>query len=119
MANAVLYAMYLLLGALLFFVGLVLQKKRSHFPDTRVGYHSREAIKSKKAWEHGNRLAGRLCYLFALCFCLLAPVLAACKAPFALTLGAFFALSALAVGIIVAWPAHWLRKNGEKVDRGA
>jgi uncharacterized membrane protein len=43
------------------FVGMLMKKHFSEFPDVSVGYHLIKAIKNKATWEEANKYAGNYC----------------------------------------------------------
>jgi hypothetical protein len=43
------------------FVGMLMKKHFSEFPDVSAGYHLIKAIKNKATWEEANKYAGNYC----------------------------------------------------------
>lgn len=95
-------AFTLVLGALAF----VLKKKRSRFPDTRVGYHNKKVMESKEKWERANDAAGNLCALFAVIDIVVFAVLYFFKASIGTTIIVFLVYSVIAILAVLIVPVH-------------
>lgn len=99
-------AFTLILGAL----GFVLKKKRSRFPDTRVGYHNKMVMESKEKWEHANNVAGNLCALFAAIDIVVFAVLYFFKASIGTTIIVFLVYSVITILAVLIVPVHSSKK---------
>ncbi len=101
----------LLEGVIFAVTAFVVLKKRSVFPDTRVGFHTAQATQSEAAWTCANNTAGKVCLAGACALLALAAVLlwTDLEKPVALLL--FFAVSVLAVLAALLLPICLLRKK--------
>ena len=61
----ILLLIYLMEAAVFGIVALIVKKRRSKFPDLRVGYHVETAQADEKSWEYANETAGKICILAA------------------------------------------------------
>lgn len=92
--------------------GILCLLKRSKFPDTRSGYHVKEAAAGEPQWNYYNRTAGTLSLWCALlCFVLLPVALFLLGVSSGWMLGIYFAAAVLYILAVVFWPACKLRKK--------
>lgn len=97
MANLFIYFLYVLGGVIFGVLGFVLKRKRSEFPDFRVGYHDERWMTDKDKWNYANRITGNICLVSCIAFVAAAVALYCCKVPLGANLIVFFALSLLAI----------------------
>lgn len=95
--------LYLVLALILGILAFVLRKKRTKFPDCRVGYHHKKIMASQQKWEYGNNAAGFLCAVFSAISVILSAVLFFAKVDlyFAVFLFILFSVAAIAAILIV------------------
>lgn len=97
MANLFICFLYVLEGVIFGGLGFVLKRKRSEFPDFRVGYHAEKFMTDKDRWNYANRVTGNICLVSFVVFVVTAVVMYCCKVALGANLIVFFALSLLAI----------------------
>lgn len=97
MANLFICFLYVLEGVIFGVLSFVLKRKRSEFPDFRVGYHAEKFMTDKDRWNYANRVTGNICLVACIAFVAAAVVLFFCKVPLGTNIIVFFALSLLAI----------------------
>ena len=97
MANLFICFLYVLEGVIFGVLGFVLKRKRSEFPDFRVGYHDERWMTDKDKWNYANRVTGNICLVSFVVFVVTAVVMYCCKVALGTNLIVFFALSLLAI----------------------
>lgn len=109
--NETVMLLYQVLALIFAVTGIVTLRKRSSFPDTRAGYHGKEAVKNKENWEYANGFCGKLCLICAVVFLLIPRVLMAVGAGNAAGIVVLIAGGALAAAAAVLLPAKMLRRR--------
>ena len=102
---------YAVFGLILLVTGWGILKKHSVYPSTQVGYHVKDATKSRELWEFANRTAGKLSLVCGVVVWLLMAVLWLAKVPFEICLGLFFALAIVTICAVIFVPLGLLRKK--------
>lgn len=92
-------------------IAYVLLRKRTPYPDTRIGYHVGEAMASQAAWEYANRAAGTVCGAVGVVFLAAGLLLWRLRAGLGLAIGALFLLSLLGAAAGVCLPMGLLRRK--------
>lgn len=111
------WVLYGLACAILLAVGFLLLLKRSQFPETRVGYHVKEAMQNSAAWESCNRTAGKLCMLGAAVFAAVFALLLFLRAERFWALAIYFVLWAVETPVIVLIPAKRFCKKEQHATK--
>lgn len=112
------YVIYGLSILILLAVGLILLKKRSRYPDTRTGYHVKEAMISSQTWNQANSIAGRLCLMGGAMFAGEGLLWIFVPANLTLRLMLFLALWAVEIPCIIYLPAKWLKRCENRQNHG-
>ena len=115
MAEYIIYGLSILI---LLAVGVILLKKRSRYPDTRTGYHVKEAMVSSQTWNRANSIAGKLCLMGGAMFAGEGLLWIFVPANLPLRLMLFLALWAWEIPCIIYLPTRWLKRceNRKKHD---
>ena len=79
MANLFICFLYVLEGVVFGILAFVLKRKRSEFPDFRVGYHDERWMTDKDRWNYANRVTGNICLVACIVFVAAAVILYCCK----------------------------------------
>ena len=93
-------------------IAYVLFRKRTPYPDTRIGYHVGEAMASQSAWEYANRAAGAVCGGVGTVLLAAGLLLWRLEAGLGLAIGALLLLSILGAVAGVFLPLGLLRRKG-------
>lgn len=101
---------YAVFGLILLVTGWGMIKKHSVYPSTQVGYHVKDATKSRELWEFANRTAGKLSLVCGVVVWLMMAVFWLVSAPFGLCLGMFFVVAVMSVCLIIFVPLVLLRR---------
>lgn len=101
----------LLEGVIFAATSFIVLKKRSIFPDTRIGLHMAQATQSEATWVYANTIAGKVCLIGACALLALAAVLFWTDFEKATALLLFFAVSVLAILAVLLLPTYLLRKK--------
>lgn len=110
MTAFLLSGLYLTLSVVLGILAYTLKKKRTKFPDCRVGFHHKAIMESREKWEYGNRLAGNLCAVFSAVGIIIAAILYMVEAGTTVTISAFFIYAFTSIATVLFLPV-WLSKK--------
>lgn len=111
--NETVVILYQVLALIFAVTGIIVLRNRSSFPDTRAGYHGKEAMKNKENWEYANGFCGKLCLICAVVFLLIPRVLMAAGAGNAAGIVILIVGGALAAAAAVLLPAKMLQRRNE------
>lgn len=103
--------LYIVFALILGILAFVLKKKRSQFPDFRVGYHNKKIMESKEKWEYANNVAGNLCALFAVIGVAIFIIFNFMKAILDVIIIVFFLYCAVAISTVLIAPVRLANKK--------
>lgn len=107
-----LLGLFILEAILYGLIAYVLLRKRTPYPDTRIGYHVGEAMASQSAWEYANRAAGAVCGGVGTVLLAAGLLLWRLEAGLGLAIGALLLLSIWGAVAGVFLPLGLLRRKG-------
>lgn len=110
MGKFLILLLYIIFAIILGILAFVLKKKRSLFPDFKIGYHNKKTMENKETWECANNTAGNLCALFAVIGIVVSAILYFVNVNIGAALIAFFIYSLIAILTILIVPVQSSRK---------
>lgn len=110
----ILLLIYLMEAAVFGIVALIVKKRRSKFPDLRVGYHVETAQADEKSWEYANETAGKICILAAVLLLTAGIFCYKMGTGFNIMFNLLLIISGAAVGSVLFLPAYLLRRPDQQ-----